>query len=249
MWIYTGQSVIGTSHAKSDTPCQDAHRIEVVHDVLVATVADGAGTAKYADIGSISVTEEALALVKAWQVIPKNEQEWDTQLHALIESLREKLVAQAEEIDGSLRELATTFLLIAIAENFIAGVQIGDGASVYGVEHEEDLHVLTFPDSREYLNETVFLTSDDYQEHVQTAYVEGVIGRVALFSDGIQMLALDMKDYPPKPHLPFFRPFFEFVQHVDDAIEREQQLHDFLQSPRVCSRTDDDKTLVLAVRK
>lgn len=249
MWIYTGQSVIGTSHAKSDVPCQDAHRIDVVHKMLVAAVADGAGTAKYADIGSTFVTEEAIALVKAWQVIPKNEEEWDTQLRFLIESLRERLVEKAEEIECFFREFATTFLLIMITENIIAGVQIGDGASVYGVEHEEALHMLTFPDSGEYLNETTFLTSDDYREHVQTAYVEGNIERVALFSDGVQMLALDMKDYPPQPHLPFFRPFFDFVQHIDDAAEREQQLHDFLQSPRVCSRTDDDKTLVIAVKK
>jgi hypothetical protein len=63
------------------------------------------------------------------------------------------------------------------------------------------------------------------------------------------MLALDMKDYPPEPHLPFFRPFFEFVEHVPDETERKQQLLNFLESPRVCSRTDDDKTLVIAVRK
>jgi hypothetical protein len=56
------------------------------------------------------------------------------------------------------------------------------------------------------------------------------------------MLALDMARR--EPHPPFFQPLFAFAQRADAS---QSELLAFLDSERVCARTEDDKTLVLAV--
>jgi tRNA G18 (ribose-2'-O)-methylase SpoU len=139
-----------------------------------------------------------------------------------------------------------------VARDALIGAQVGDGAIVYRPRSEEaagEIALLTAPHHGEYLNETVFLTSDGYLEHLQLAYHAGAPDALALFSDGLQMLALDMKNQPPVPHAPFFDPLFTFVKNNPDGLEREQKLRAFLESERVCAKTDDDKTLVIAVRE
>ncbi len=52
------------------------------------------------------------------------------------------------------------------------------------------------------------------------------------------------------PFAPFFTPFFTYLETAskdDAAVERE--LREYLDSPTVNERTDDDKSLVLAVRR
>jgi hypothetical protein len=47
-------------------------------------------------------------------------------------------------------------------------------------------------------------------------------------------------------HAPFFAPLFKFVSEAKDLEVAHQELEQFLRSPRVCDRTDDDLTLLLA---
>ena len=51
-WKYFYSSVKGTSHIASNTPKQDNCGICVFKDYLIATIADGAGSAKYSDLSS-----------------------------------------------------------------------------------------------------------------------------------------------------------------------------------------------------
>ena len=65
-WRYALASVVGTSHLASGTPCQDASTCQVLEDgsgrsVLVAFVADGAGSALYADEGATLAFSKAQA--------------------------------------------------------------------------------------------------------------------------------------------------------------------------------------------
>jgi hypothetical protein len=47
-------------------------------------------------------------------------------------------------------------------------------------------------------------------------------------------------------HAPFFAPLFKFIAEAKDLDVANQELTGFLRSPRVCDRTDDDLTLLLA---
>jgi hypothetical protein len=144
----------------------------------------------------------------------------------------------------SLREFATTLLLACVMKDLVAAVQLGDGAIVI---QEAGGGLLCLPQSSqgEYVNETDFLTDRDYLNRPQYSVIpiETVSG-IALLTDGMQMLALK---YPEnEPHPPFFHGLFTFAAKEDSS---EESLAEFLQSERVNGRTDDDKTLVLAVRQ
>ena len=247
-WRYTGQSVVGTGHAKTGLPCQDAHGVEIIDEMLVAIVADGAGSAKHSDRASALIVEETLEAVRNWDSFPEDRNVWQDRMLELTQELRTQLQQQAEQAACSLKEFSTTMLLCIVSSDRIAGMQIGDGAIVLDEAEGESLSLFTAPVQGEYLNLTVFLTSQEYQKHLQISYQQRPVSKVALFSDGLQMLALDITTQPPSPHLPFFQPFFEFLQTVHDAEQRKMQLRKFLESPRICSRTDDDKTLVVALR-
>ena len=51
-WKAIARSAIGTSHSKLDMPCQDYGDYKTIGDAIVGVVADGAGSAKYSDLGA-----------------------------------------------------------------------------------------------------------------------------------------------------------------------------------------------------
>jgi hypothetical protein len=51
-WKAIARSAIGTSHQKQEMPCQDYGDYKIIDEVIIGAVADGAGSAKYADIGA-----------------------------------------------------------------------------------------------------------------------------------------------------------------------------------------------------
>ena len=69
---------------------------------------------------------------------------------------------------------------------------------------------------------------------------------MALFTDGLQTLALD---YTRAAHSPFFAPMFAALSSETEPGGLLGPLSAFLESPAVNERTDDDKTLILATRK
>lgn len=51
-WKAIARSAIGTSHTKQQMLCQDYGDYKIVNDAIIGVVADGAGSAKYSDIGA-----------------------------------------------------------------------------------------------------------------------------------------------------------------------------------------------------
>jgi hypothetical protein len=73
------------------------------------------------------------------------------------------------------------------------------------------------------------------------------VDQVALFSDGLLTLALNVDEN--QPYAPFFTPLFAFAKEATDEAQATQALATFLDSERVNQRTHDDKTLVLVTRR
>jgi serine/threonine protein phosphatase PrpC len=247
-WQAAGVSVVGTSHLRSGSPCQDAHQLTLLADGLfVAAVADGAGSAPRADRGAACAVRTALAHVtdKLAGGLPEQEQVWRALLNELLHVAREAVVAEAAACRSSPSDLATTLLVAIATGDVVAACQVGDGA-VVARWADGALQTVTRPPVQEYLNETTFLTSADALERAQVAIVHTRAAGLALFSDGLQMLALKMPEATPHP--PFFTPLLRLVEEFRDRSLAEGQLRRFLQSPRITQRADDDLTLVLAVR-
>ncbi len=60
VWRAVARSEIGTSHEKQQMLCQDYGHYRIFKDVIVGAVADGAGSAKYSDVGAQLAVETVL---------------------------------------------------------------------------------------------------------------------------------------------------------------------------------------------
>ncbi len=250
MWRFIAGSVTGPSHASSGAPCQDSHQAQVLtrlgESSFIACVADGAGSAEFSQDGSKLACEAILELATAHYDESKGSFEGVTADIALgwvceARGRIERLVAMRQ---GKLRDYATTLCCACLSPSGAVFIQIGDGAIVarrHGV-----LGVVFWPQSGEYANSTMFLTGDRYEEHVEFQAAEGDFTDVALLTDGVERLALSFEGRTP--HAPFFDPLFSALRSAPAPEALNADLHRFLDSDSMKRRSDDDKTVVLAVK-
>lgn len=246
-WRVTNCSVQGASHIKSNDPCQDySEWRETAGSVLLAAVADGAGSASESLKGATTACKAALdALEKSIQDSNDPKEDWKNKIADAFATAREAVFAEAEKLKKPPRELACTLIILAACPARAVAGQIGDGAALVAGQSGELLN-LTRPAETEYLNQTTFLTGDDALESIQVNCFSGPVQSIAMFTDGLQMLALKMPD--AKPHQPFFAPLLKFMAAEHDSARRVEQLQKFLVSPKLSQRADDDLTLLLATR-
>ncbi|MCX8107914.1 MAG: protein phosphatase 2C domain-containing protein, partial [Verrucomicrobiae bacterium] len=212
-WQIIAASVPGTKHRKRNTPCQDVLEFCVLDNgALVAALADGAGSASFAETGAAIAARTALNSMS--QSLKTIESPSETQLREVLmlalSASRTSVIAEAEKRNVRPRELATTLIAAVFTDNQSASAQVGDGAVVIGQETHSYV-LLTGPPITEHLNETLFLTSDSALDQAQVGLAQGPVRYASLLCDGLQMLALK---YPELvPHAKFFAPLFAFLEH------------------------------------
>jgi hypothetical protein len=240
-WSTLGDSVAGTSHRARSVPCQDAFRFCTVGEWLVIAVSDGAGSSSHSEAGATLVCDEFVRRVAALDPNTLLTREGMT---ALVTEVRAALFAEAERIGVKPREVACTALLAVIGPTSTAFAQHGDGAIV--IRRGEDYRTVFWPEPAEYANATDFLTDDSFPTVMRFEVVTEPIAEVAALTDGLQRVALDFAAHSAYPA--FFRPLFNELWSATDTESLNEPFRKFLDSDRVNERTDDDKTLVLAVR-
>jgi hypothetical protein len=247
VWRPIAQSMLGPSHAADNSPCQDSFSLHVVEDdasqTLVACVADGAGSAKFSDVGSSvvcgTIVENACAFFSAGGRIEELQRQ---DVLRWCDEARSRLQQEAALRSCEVRELASTLCAAIIAPGQSCFFQIGDGAmilrkhGVYGV--------VFWPQSGEYANSTNFLTSPKYDSQLEFISTDTRCSDIALMTDGLERLALRFDSQTP--HVPFFEPFFRAIRAAKDYTGLNESLQTFLGSEPVRERSDDDKTLILA---
>ena len=244
-WNLVFASVAGTAHQGG--VCQDHAdgRVVVGPDgpVLIAAVADGAGSATHSDIGARVAVEAFLiaAEANAFATIT------DDTLRGWIDSARAAVARAAEERGVLLRQMACTLLVAVIGSTWAWFAQIGDGLIVFDGLEPAGLAFAFWPDSGEYVNTTRFLTDADYASRLRSDRLSRPVSRLALLTDGLQMLAIDYKT--TEIHGRFFAPLLVVVAAATDQDQVRADLAGFLDSPRINARTDDDKTLLPATRR
>jgi hypothetical protein len=247
-WRIVGASVAGTAHARAGTSCQDAHRWELLpNGCLIVAVADGAGSASRSDEGARTAADTAVSSLAAVvrDGIPADEQGWHEAIVAAFEAAAAALATTAEAAGASIRDYATTLMLAVATPNALVVGQIGDGI-VVAEDEGGALFLAAMPQRGEYANEVALLTMLDAIERLATSHFPVGVRAFAATTDGLLRLALRLPVY--EPHAPFFAPLFAFAAEATDAEAAVAELVTFLASERVAHRTDDDKTLVIAVR-
>lgn len=250
-WKVLRASVIGTSHIDSGLPCQDDCYADVIQSEggkqsLVCIVSDGAGSAAEAATGA------EIACITARQYLEDNIDnpllsKDKTLIEELINQIQQSILNKSIENNKNPRDYACTLLGAAVSDEQGVFFQIGDGAIVIFTNSKQE--VVFWPVPGVYANMTNFVTDYDALDHLHYRAVDDQIEEVSLLSDGLQNLALLSKDRVP--YIPFFEPMFNVLRNKmpEDCDLLNDQLEVFLKSPNVVSRTDDDKTLILASRK
>ena len=197
--------------------------------LLSVFVADGAGSASQGGEGAMLAVNEAMAYMS--QKVQGGELGLNDVLATdIVLTIRQRLFAEAEAKELAVRDFACTFLGLISSANGTLIMQIGDGGVV-----------------GEYANMTHFITDEDAVSRLDTFTSTERAHKVAAFTDGIQRLVLNMLDN--SPHMPFFTPFFNgLASATQEQLDLlPELLKQFLSSPAVNERTDDDKTLALAL--
>lgn len=252
-WRTACASVIGTSHVKTSSPCQDAGGCTVVRavdgtEVLVAAVSDGAGTAPRSEAGSeLAVSRFLNAFAEAAISDPQLQSIDQEFAERWLEFVQEAIARLADTDGRPISDYACTILGAVISTHGASYLQIGDGAIIVATEEPGEYNWIFWPQHGEYANSTYFLTQDTASEALMFEPGPSV-QQIAIFSDGIERLVLDMA--ARTVHSPAFRPIFHWLAGTapDGAQEAGQALASYLSSDHVNSRTDDDKTLVMATR-
>ena len=167
----------------------------------------------------------------------------DHWLDVVVTRLRQQSAATEQPV----REFACTMVAALLDPHASAYLQVGDGCIVVGTA--AGYEPVTWPSGGDYVNTTHFLTDDSVVDNVQFYLKRPPVEEIALFTDGLQMLALQFST--KSAHAPFFAPMFQRLrlESVGESIVVSGLLSDYLGSALINRRTDDDKSLVLATRR
>lgn len=250
-WKAIGQSVLGTSHIMGNKTCEDAIQFRVLQDVngneaLICCVSDGAGSAQFAAWASAFAANTMGDGLGRIAVLGEPVKEGD--VYKLAEDIYDGLANEAASMDVDLNEYSCTLLGCIIMNSRAVFFQLGDGAIVRN--DGSDFYTLVWwPQNGEYQNTTSFIVDDRSLSNLNILILEEEVNEVAIFSDGLQMLALNMEGFTA--HQPFFLDLFRFLRMANEPEKvnvLNSKLAEYLNSKPINDRTDDDKTLFLASR-
>ncbi len=246
-WSWASASEIGTSHLRLGTRKQDAlscFLAKGAEQLFCAVVCDGAGSATFGGEGAWVVCRVLTCSLRA-HFRSTTDLPNDSVIWSWIDLARDSLALAAERRRVERRAFASTLVLLVAAKDQQLVVHVGDGA-VVGRTVDGEWIALSWPENGEYASTTYFVT-DDPMPRARILRSAWLMNGCAVFSDGIEELALNQVAL--LPHQPFFRAMLaplEDLETTGKCVALSSALGDFLRGPRVCSKTDDDKSLVLA---
>ncbi|MES1243990.1 MAG: PP2C family serine/threonine-protein phosphatase [Acidobacteriota bacterium] len=235
-WTVTAAKQAGTSHLRHGEGCADAFAVRTGDGVLVLAVADGAGSARCGADGAEHAAGRAANLALR-----------ETDLRSVFQGTLDSLLEKVGDRPSA--DFHTTLLVAILTENTLSVGNIGDGwAVVRSMRGHGALRAVAAPSRSEYANETFFLTSRNALDDAVYEVVPAAgLDAVALLTDGPAWFSIDLETRTPSAAL--FGKLFEFAADGSrPAPERDEELARFLASDMVVRKTDDDKTMVLAVR-
>lgn len=242
-WRWAAASRIGTSHLRLGTRKQDAYGVRLSARALCAVVSDGAGSASHGGEGASLVCRHFLLAFKGWLAEYSQLPDEET-VRRWMDGLRDRLSATASHRGLTGRQFAATLVMLVIWDDQVMTLQVGDSA-LMGRKSDGSWKALCWPENGEFASTTYFVTDDPKARlHVTRRSLEH--DAFALFSDGLEAIALDHSTQ--QPFARFFDPMFRAVDEASGMgrlASLSAALGQYLDSPRLCERTDDDKTLIL----
>ena len=267
-WLFASGSGIGLSHKKTGSDCQDYAYVETFgkdSSWLVGALADGAGSAAHSKEGAEFLCTEVIRklqdsealnkLLEEFQTLPKTEML--DEIEPIKQQLRQVFVesvdalrsyAQAKEINP--QDLASTLVAFIASPNFLASIEIGDSLLVY-ISSKGEFSLNNLPMKGEYANQTIFAVSKDSKEQVACCVrkfrEQDQLVFICAMTDGLESVSFDKSTNTPGSK--FFLPLLESSKACNTNSELEAFIREVITMPALDTRTDDDKTLLIALNR
>jgi hypothetical protein len=173
----------------------------------------------------------------------------DELIWSWVTDARGRIATAAMKRGLTARDFASTMICTISDGSTTLVAHVGDGSLVVQDASDHSWHALSWPSHGQYASMTFFIT-DDPQPHLLIHRHPRPISAMVAFTDGLERLALDFA--AEKPHAPFFQAIVAPVA-ASNAVGRDGALSAalarYLNSEPVNARTDDDKTLLVAVHR
>lgn len=230
-WSWASASCIGTSHSQSGQPLQDAHTCRMIYPAglpgasasslhpastqatgadndgntapwLLAIACDGAGSATHSRLGAVLTCRTLSQAVHRYfgQPYPPGLPD-DATLHVWVERARQRIALAAARRGLQPRDFACTLLFALSNGRQTLVAHTGDGGIVAHHAQTQTWQTLSWPEHGEFAATTRFIT-DTPPEQTRIGRFDAPFDALAVFTDGIERLVLDMKTRTP--HAPFF---------------------------------------------
>ncbi len=262
-WQVYGASSIGKSHIDSSLPNQDSIYLQKTQDGMVAVVCDGAGSAKFSQAGAAFFSQSigkmllSLGVSRSVSGIALDLGQLKQQIIEQLSQIRLDLQSQLPA-ESSLRDYHTTFTGLLIHSNHQALlVQIGDSpliTSQFVVRHPHidyftNLQVYGDDSKNEYVNETHFITQDNWQSFLRVESIDlSQVDCLALMSDGCADLVFEGASVTPKIYRPFFGNLLFNLTQSQCSQQGSAIIEQALGNPATYRLTGDDKSLVVLLK-
>ena len=246
-WKVFSASAIGKYHIDNNIPCQDDSAFNIIGEVFIGVVCDGAGSAAHSEVGakecSRYLIDRLSRYVESEGISPELFISDRKYFETTIDEVRIKLQSIADELGFEFHDLSCTVVGCITTKINGCFFHMGDG---FGVSEFEGVETqLSLPENGEYANETYFVTASDWNTHLKiTPFQVGQNGLVALMSDGAAPFVIN------RSHDGLSKPFVEPVVKYLSSIEQDEgneALLATLLDERTNAITGDDKTLMIAL--
>jgi serine/threonine protein phosphatase PrpC len=246
----------GAAHLKDGTPNQDSVVVVMpsagrLGSVAVMAVSDGAGSARYSQLGSRAACAAGVAHLTGQltrnPAIAAKRHLLRSALQRAVRSARRSVLETAKGLHrasgpASVDEYACTMMLGLASERLVGVAHVGDGCVVAG--DGEEWRLLSEPDNGEFANETRFLTNPRNLPRV-TVVSGSAISCVAVITDGLQDVALSRGKVPyDRFWTPLYRALNRSSSPAPPAV-----LDTLLRKVADAGKATDDCTIAVCVRK
>ena len=246
----------GTAHSIDGTPNQDCAVVATASNkfatnVAVIAVSDGAGSAKYSQLGSqaacTAAVESLNRQLRRNPYIAIKEHLLRSALQRAVRNARQSVIHTARHSGATspstaVRDYACTIILAVWSGKFVGIAHVGDGCVVAGDGRKWKL--LSAPDNGEFANETCFLTDPRNLPRVRVISDSG-INCLAVITDGLEDVALSLGETPFER---FWTPLYKALDRNLEAPV-DSLLESLLRRVGQASKASDDCTIAVFTRR